>query len=292
MKKLLLLLSTLWCSATYAQSVYTGTIDKYPIELVLNIYSDDEIQGIYVYTSNDEPIDISGSIKNKVLSILEKDAKEKVTGKMVIDKFSAQATQLSGTWTNPAGTKSFKITLTKKYDLDDGEGIAWSNRELLQKATSGNQYFKIVLSKAKDEYQARVKALKVYEKKTDKLLQTIAVDCQPMGFNSVETGDFNFDGQADISLFESSYAGANTSSKYFLVDGNGQYKDSGFEGVSLTFDAKTKRITEVNQCCAGSQYTSTLYKVANNKMVKLEQHCFIYDEKKQDFVERKLKDCQ
>lgn len=292
MKKLFFLLCTLWCSSTFAQSVYTGTIDKYPIEVILNVYSDDEIQGIYVYSSNDEPINISGTIKNKVLSILEKDAKERVTGKMVIDKFSIKATQLSGTWTNPSGTKSFKITLTKKYDLDDGEGIAWSNRELLQKVTSGNQYFKIVLSKAKDDYQARVKALKVFEKKTDKLLQTIAVDCQSMGFNSVETGDFNFDGQADISLFESSYAGANTSSKYFLLDSNGQYKDSGFEGVSLTFDAKTKRITEVNQCCAGSQYTSTLYKVANNKMVKLEQHCFIYDEKKQDFIERKWKDCQ
>jgi len=292
MKKLFFLLCTLWCSSTFAQSVYTGTIDKYPIEVILNVYSDDEIQGIYVYSSNDEPINISGTIKNKVLSILEKDAKEKVTGKMVIDKFSTKATQLSGTWTNPTGTKSFKIALTKKYDLDDGEGIAWSNRELLQKVTSGNQYFKIVLSKAKDDYQARVKALKVFEKKTDKLLQTIAVDCQSMGFNSVETGDFNFDGQADISLFESSYAGANTSSKYFLVDSNGQYKDSGFEGVSLTFDAKTKRITEVNQCCAGSQYTSILYKVANNKMVKLEQHCFIYDEKKQDFIERKWKDCQ
>lgn len=292
MKALLLLLFTLLYSSTYAQSVYTGTIDKYPIELILNIYSDDEIQGIYAYNSNDEPIDISGTIKNKVLSILEKDANEKVTGKMVFDKFSAKATQLSGTWTNPSGTKTFKITLTKKYDLEEGEDITWNNRELLQEATSGNQYFKIVLTKAKEDYQARVKALKVYEKKTDKLLQTIAVDCQPMGFNSVETGDFNFDGQADISLFEASYAGANTSSKYFLVDGNGQYKDSGFEGVSLTFDAKTKRITEVNQCCAGAQYTSTLYKVVNNKMVKLEQHCFVYDEKKQDYLERKLKDCQ
>jgi len=71
-----------------------------------------------------------------------------------------------------------------------------------------------------------------------------------------------------------------------------QYFDSGFSGVSLDFDKKTKRITEDNQCCAGRQRTKSIYKVVNNKMVLVEQHCYIWNDKKGGLVERKIKDCE
>jgi hypothetical protein len=90
-----------------------------------------------------------------------------------------------------------------------------------------------------------------------------------------------------------SYAGPNTSSLYFLYNTKTKkFFNSGFDGSSLEFDAKEKRIYERNQCCAGTVHTSAVYKVVKNKMVLIEQHCFVWDEKKQDLVERKMKDCQ
>lgn len=114
-----------------------------------------------------------------------------------------------------------------------------------------------------------------------------------MGLYDIEIDDYNFDGKKDFSVFEASYAGSNTTRKYFLYDPQmNKFFDSKFAGVSLTFNQKTKQISELNQCCAGRQQTVSKYKVVNNKMVLVEQHCYIWSEKKQDFIERKLKDCQ
>ncbi len=97
----------------------------------------------------------------------------------------------------------------------------------------------------------------------------------------------------DFSVFESSYAGPNTSRLYFLYDPKSKsYFESGFTGVSLEFDSKTKRIFERNQCCAGTSVTTAEFKVVKNKMVLIKEHCFKWDEKKQELVERKIKDCQ
>lgn len=114
-----------------------------------------------------------------------------------------------------------------------------------------------------------------------------------MGLENISIGDFNFDGILDFAVFETSYTGLNTSSLYFLYDPkSGKYIESGFTGVSLEFDNKAKRIYERNQCCAGSQVTTAEYKVVNNKMVLIKEHCYIWDETKQDMVERKLKECE
>ena len=61
---------------------------------------------------------------------------------------------------------------------------------------------------------------------------------------------------------------------------------------AIDFYSKAKRIYERNQCCAGSQITTAEYKVVNNKMVLIKERCFKWDEKKQELIERKLKDCE
>ncbi|MBY0487032.1 MAG: hypothetical protein K2P85_07605 [Flavobacteriaceae bacterium] len=117
--------------------------------------------------------------------------------------------------------------------------------------------------------------VRIFQKKTDKLLQKIDVACQFWGLNNISTGDYNFDGITDFSIFESSYAGPNTSSLYFLYNPKTKkYFDSGFLGVSLEFDSKTKRIIERNQCCAGSIVTTATYKVVKNKMILEKEKCY------------------
>jgi hypothetical protein len=277
----------------FAQTNYTGFIDKYPIEFVLNAYSDGETSAIYAYTNFDNPIVIEGTLEKSNLTLFEKDNKGNNSASLIFNQFDPKSQQLEGTWKDLKTQKELKITLKKAFQLDDENEKEWKNREIIQPVSIDNKYFKIVLAKTADEYYAKVVGVKVLEKKTDKLLQKFDVDCQLWGLNNLSVEDFNFDGVKDFSVFESSYAGANTSSLYFLCDpATKKYSKSSFAGISLEFDSKTKKITEHNQCCGGQQLQTIIYKVVNNKMVVLEKHCFRYDEKKQDFVERKLKDCE
>jgi hypothetical protein len=174
--------------------------------------------------------------------------------------------------------KQLKITLSKKAEIDDG---------VIQNTSIDDKYFRIVT-----DYQS-VTEIQIFQKKTDKLIQKFNVDCQFMGLYCISTGDFNFDGLTDFSIFESSYAGPNTSSLYFLYNPKTKkYFESSFSGTSLQFDEKRKRIIETNQCCAGASVTTAEYKVINNKMVLEKERCFKWNEKKQALVEQRVSKCR
>ncbi|ANE52298.1 XAC2610-related protein [Flavisolibacter tropicus] len=294
MKPTLFLLTILLASYNLlGQTSYTGYIDKYPIELVANIFSDGDIRAIYAYSNFDEPIVINGKLLQGRLTLFEKDKMGNNKATLTFENFNTQSDKLEGNWTDLGTGKQLKISLTKSFAIDQGNNIEWKDRELLQPVSLGDNYFKLIVSKAKDEFYARVTGIKILEKKTDRLIQQIDLECQLMGLNNVNVDDYNFDGIDDFSVFESSYAGPNTSSLYFLYNRKtGKYFDSGFSGTSLEFDSKAKRIYERNQCCAGASVTTAEYKVVNNKMVLLKERCFKWDEKKQELVERNIKDCQ
>lgn len=280
-------------SSLYCQSIFSGFIDKYPIELVADISSDGVANAIYVYSKRDEPIIITGTLKNNKLVLYEKDAKNKKSAKLTFNRFDLADSKQNGVWTDLKTNKELKITLDKTFEINYGDSVEWKDREILQPVSLDNKYFKLIVSKKKGEFYATVTGVKIIEKKTDKLLQKLNVDCQLRGLDNISIGDFNFDGILDFSVFETSYAGPNTSSLYFLYDSKSEkYIDSGFSGVSLDFDNKSKKIYERNQCCAGRQVTTAEYKVVSNKMVLIKEHCFRWDEKKQKLIERKLKDCE
>ncbi|MDD4993884.1 MAG: hypothetical protein PHR83_16815 [Paludibacter sp.] len=292
-KTTLILTIILTTSSLYCQTMFSGFIDKYPIELVTDTYSDGDAKAIYAYSDRDEPIVTTGTLKNKELTLYEKDAKNINSAKLTFNRFDLANSRQEGIWTDLKTNKEFKITLDKTFEINCGDSIEWENREILQPVSLDNKYFKLIVSKKKGEFQTTVTGVKILEKKTDKLLQKLNVDCQLMGLENISIGDFNFDGIFDFSVFETSYAGANTSSLYFLYDTKSEkYIESGFSGVSLEFDSEAKRIYERNQSCAGSVVTTAEYKVVNNKMVLIKEHCYIWDETKQDMVERKLKDCE
>lgn len=286
-------LCILSCTKVSAQSSYSGFIDKYPIKLVLPQYLEDDITAVYVYTKFDDPITITGKKAGDTLTLYEKDTAGKNTACLSFTGFSIKYKTLTGTFKNLLTNKQLFITLHKDFDIEEGEDIEWENRELIQPFVMRGQYFTLITSKEKGDYYAHVSGINIYQQKTDCLIQHLTVDCQLQSYNSLEAGDFNFDGYKDFSIFEYHHAGPNITSLYFLFDPKTKmYFESGFKGVSLQFDEHSKTIAEHNQCCGGRQHTTAIYKVVKNKMVLLEQHCYIYDERKQDLIEHKMKDCE
>lgn len=269
-------------TTAWGQASYVGTVGSAPVELALDDPAEGTLTGVYFYPKFGTPIGLSGQLKRGVLTLTEKDARGKASATLTIPTFSAGASQLAGTWRSLATGKSLPVVLA-----------ATDSRELLQLAALKDSYFKLVLAGPPGGADSRVVAIKLLAKKTNRLVQQLAVDCQSHGVYSVEVGDYNFDGQPDFSIFESSYAGPNTSSLYFLYDpAKRQFVNSGYAGVSLEFDQQKKRIYERNSCCAGSSVTTAEYKVVRNKMVLLAQHCYRWNEKKQRLVEQPASACQ
>lgn len=271
-----------------AQISYSGFIDKYPIEFVSYVYSDGVGTAIYAYSNFDTPIVLSAKLMGKTMVFTEKDKTNKETAKLTFQNYNEKSLQLNGIWKDLNSGKELKITLSKEFDIDYGDNVEWTNREILQPVSFKDKYFKLIISKEKGSFYANVTGVKIIEKKTDKLIQKIDLECQLWGVNNISIDDYNFDGIPDFSVFESSYAGPNTSSLYFLYNPKKRkYFQSSFSGTSLEFDSRTKRIHEHNQCCAGTSHMNAEYKVVNNKMVLIKQTCMEYDEKTGDFVKRK-----
>ena len=269
------------------QLVFSGTVGTAPIELVMEDDAGDrDVQGLYMYTKYNAPIDLSGVLKGDLLKLTEKDAHGKPSATLIVPAFARANARNTGTWKSLATGRTLPLTLTQRMVVgNSSDGYA-----LLQAASLPASYFRVVLTAGA---MPTVSKVQVLDKKTGRLVQELTADCAFRGMHNVSVGDYNFDGLPDFAVFESSYAGPNTSSLYFLYNpASKRYVASGFSGVSLEFDAKKKRIYERNSCCAGSSVTMAEYKVVRNKMVLLAEHCYKWNEKQQKLVERKLSACQ
>lgn len=279
-----LLVLYLFILKSFGQTTYSGFIDNFPIELVTDIYSDDDVNAFYVYSKFDGPIPINGTLKKGELTLFEKDKMGKNKAQFSFKNYDPTNLNLEGIWKEINSTKEQKVTLHKTSDINSGENIEWKNKELLQPISLPDKYFKLIISKDKESFYAGVVGIKIFEKKTDKLIQQIDIECQLWGLNNISVEDYNFDGFLDFSVFEQSYAGSNTSSIYFLYNPKTKtFFNSNFEGTSLEFDSKKKRIYEHNQCCAGRSIENAEYKIVNNKMVLIKKTCLEYDETKDDY---------
>lgn len=267
-----------------AQISYKGFIDKYPIELVADIYSEESGSAVYAYSNFDTPILLYAKLVGKNLVLTEKDKNNKVNAKFILQNYNPGNKELSGTWKDINSGKELKVSLTKEFDIRDKYNTVWTSREILQMNSFKDKYFKLVLSREKDRYQASVVGIKIFEKRTDKLLQKFDVECQLLGIGNINIDDYNFDGIPDFSVYEAGTAGPDSTSLYFLYDPKtGKYFESSFSGSSLEFDSKRKIISEHNQCCAGRNVMTAEYKVVNNKMVLLKRNCVEFDDKSQKY---------
>lgn len=269
-----------------SQSSYSGYLGTFPITFVMYHYGDGESRAYYAYDKFDTPITINGTLKNNELRLIEKDDNGNNFATIVFDEFQEGKQEINGKWINSDSSKTYKIVLNKDFDIGYGDNLEWQNKELLQSESTKEHYFKTIITKEKGDFDARILGVKIYQKQTDRLIQTIELDCQLFGIDNVSVGDYNFDSIQDFSVFEASYAGPNTSSIYILRNPNSdQYLKSNFSGTSLEFDNNSKLIYEHNQCCGGRSHMNATYKVVNNEMVLVEKKCLEYDDEKEDFIE-------
>ena len=147
---------------------YTGFIDKYPIELVTLIYSDDEVQAVCVYTNVDTPIELSGKVIRGVLTLYEKDVFGKNSAVFTFQNFNKRASSIEGTWTNLSNNKDLPVKLDNNYTIDYEQSYFMKERKLIQTSSLKDHYFKLVIKKDKNDYGLRVRAVKIIEKKTAK----------------------------------------------------------------------------------------------------------------------------
>ncbi len=262
-------------SMVFAQSGYTGTIDTYPIEVTFYLDDSATAKAVYCYSKSHIPILISGALTNNGLTLYETDNTGKKTASLVFSNFSAKPAGINGVWTNLATNKQLGISLNKIFSVDDYVGNDMPDQELLQVADLKAKYLKLVIHKAKGDSEPTCHGIKQIDKKTNETIQFIPLDCSYysfMGPNSIETGDYNFDGTQDLSILEMTTAGPNTLSLYYLCDPvTGMFPKIGEESSTLEFDAKNKKVTSYNRGSATAYYKST-YKWVSGKLKLIETH--------------------
>ena len=292
-RTLLIFCCLLLAHTAFGQARYTGMVGSSPIEMTLLPDTDGTVQGVYTYPRFNTPIALNGTLKQGTLRLEEQNVRGKATAILTIPNFTTTRQAATGTWKNLATGQQLPLTITRLGGDESTQDASATSQELLQIASLPNRYFKIALAGSPTNLGGALTAVRLFDKKTNRLVQSIPVEGQSRGLYSVGVGDFNFDGYPDFSVFESSYAGPNTSSLYYLYNPTTKrYALSSYSGVSLEFDEKAKRIYETNSCCAGSSVQKFVYKVVSNRMVLVAQHCYKWDEKTQALVERKVSACQ
>lgn len=283
-RNLLLLFSILFSHDYNSQvTIFGGFIGKEPIQLITYNFSDGDTRAIYCYDRYDTPIIVNGKNQANKLILIEQN--EKGESKLEFENFNSKSIKIKGKWISHDKRKVYTIRLTKLKEFDPFDESTFEKLELLQTESTPDNYFKLLLSKSEANY-VDVIGVRIYEKKSDRLIQEINLECQFEGLNNISVNDFDFDGVLDFSVFEASYSGPNTSSIYILRDPKSErYYESEIYGTSLEFDTEKKLIYEHNQCCAGSKHTNSTYKLVDKKMVLIESTCFVYDPDKESFVE-------
>jgi hypothetical protein len=285
LRYLLVALLLLGPSAARAQSIYTGTLGRQPITLVAYVYSDGAVTAHYAYDRYDTPIRVNGQRADGVLVLDEKDAQGHAVATLRL-RIEADGKALRGEWVPVDGKASQPIALAEKLAVDPYSPHAGAPVEVPQQASTAEHWFTVSIASPDAKAWPRVVALNAYRKRTDERVQRIGLDTQYRGIDSVDTGDFDFDGILDVSVFEHAYAGPNTSSLYFLWDtATRQYVAAEFEGTSLEFDAKSKRVIERNSCCMGRSQTIATYRVVGRKLELVERTCREMTEDGDDLVE-------
>lgn len=165
---------------------FTGFIDKYPVTLSFQVYDGYfgepekkhyNIIGVYKYNKFNNPIRLVGEFDQNTyqLEIYELDADENITATFSLDFIK---NELNGTW--KSGNKELQVNLKLKSKLSDSGEEEFRNIEILQSNSLKDFYFVGIYSKQSESQDAYMNALRIFNKKTNQLLQTL-------GFEEVET---------------------------------------------------------------------------------------------------------
>ena len=141
------------------------------------------------------------------------------------------------------------------------DNIEFKNVEFLQRSSTKDFYFKVILSKKKKE-DIKITGINVYSKKNGELLQTIKNSKGYIfyTFQAIRIGDFDFDGnENDFSLNNSESYAVNVPQIYYIYDeSQNKYIEANLEGYSIQFDSENKIATSTKTCGDVITYSSNV----------------------------------
>ena len=173
----------------------------------------------------------------------------------------------------------YELTRVESKQLFDN--TEFENIEFLQRSSTKDFYFKVILSKKKKE-DIKITGINVYSKKNGELLQTIKSSKGYIfhTFQSIRIGDFDFDGNKnDFSLNNSESYAVNVPQIYYIYDDSqNKYIEANLEGYSIQFDSENKIATSTKTCGDVITYSS-------NVLLK-ELYYFNNKEKKYTYIDK------
>lgn len=273
----------------FSQVQYSGVIDEQVFTMVLYKVDGNKIKGYAVNESNFKVSILESEINGEYLMLTEENKDRTTTNLFKLKTVDVGTPMLKGmAYLKSKETVDFQL----KMDFNLKDKVVGEVYELIQPQFSEGQYFKTVLKQSVDDNYLRVQGIKVFDKQNQALIQTIDLDCDFRFLDQLDIGDYNFDGISDLSIFEASYVGPNSSYVYVLKNlESDTYEKSQIQGISLEFDPITKTIKERNQCCAGSIVSIATYKLVDSKMKLIKEECFVWNEETEELEERPVKDC-
>ena len=141
------------------------------------------------------------------------------------------------------------------------DNIEFKNVEFLQRSSTKDFYFKVILSKKKKE-DIKITGINVYSKKNGELLQTIKNSKGYIfyTFHAIQIGDFDFDGnENDFFLQDAESHAPNVPQIYYIYDeSQNKYIEANLEGYSIQFDSENKIATSTKTCGDVITYSSNV----------------------------------
>ena len=160
---------------------------------------------------------------------------------------------------NVFAENGYELTRVESKQLFDN--TEYENIEFLQRSSTKDFYFKVILSKKKKE-DIKITGINVYSKKNGELLQTInnSKGYVFYTFHAIQIGDFDFDGnENDFFLQGAESHAANVPQIYYVYDDSqNKYIEANLEGYSIQFDSENKIATSTKTCGDVITYSSNV----------------------------------
>ena len=182
----------------------------------------------------------------------------------------------------------FNIVSENGYGINQVESktlfdnTEFKNIEFLQRSSTKDFYFKVILSKKKKE-DIKITGINVYSKKSGELLQTINNSKGYIfyTFHAIQIGDFDFDGnENDFFLQGAESFAPNVPQIYYIYDeSQNKYIEANLEGYSIQFDSENKIATSTKTC--GDVFVDPMFFTKLNK-----QYLFNKNKKKYDYQDQ------
>ena len=252
--------------------VYSGTMGDNKVEFYLLATPDSDFDIIYIKDNTYEVGYIGGPQKKESDYYFKNyTTMDTVSGKdtliiknfdFSLNKIQSESNYLLGyseTFGDFKLKKEFEYNVFTEngYELNRVESkqlfdnTEFENIEFLQRSSTKDFYFKVILSKKKKE-DIKITGINVYSKKSGELLQTIKSSKGYIfhTFQAIRIGDFDFDGNKnDFSLNNSESYAVNVPQIYYIYDDSqNKYIEANLEGYSIQFDSENKIATSTKTC--------------------------------------------